>query len=99
MSNKEFPNANKTFSIVILSILVIKNVIFWQQARRHVVKSGPAEVRVSAEGTSEGESTRGGIPPLVRGVRGISPEKFFDLWLPLCAFLMHFGCFQPSWAD
>ena len=39
-----------------------------------------------------GESTRGGIPPLVRGVRGTSPKKIFNLWLPLCAFLMHFGC-------
>ena len=61
------------------------------QARRHVFKSGPAEVKASGEGTS-GESTRGGMPPLVRGVWGISPEKFFNLWLPLCAFLMHFGC-------
>ena len=61
------------------------------QARRHVVKSGPAEVRASAEGTSEGESTRGGIFLLVMGVRGISPEKIFDLWFPLCTFLMHFG--------
>ena len=39
-----------------------------------------------------GESTRGGKAPLVSGVRGISPEKIFDLRLPLCAFLMHFGC-------
>ena len=39
-------------------------------------KSGPAknhQIRFArAEGTSLGEST---IPPLVRGVRGISPEK------------------------
>ena len=61
------------------------------QARHHVVKSGPAEAKASAKGTIEGESTRGGMPPLLRGVRGISPEKIFDLWLPLCAFLMHFG--------
>ena len=32
------------------------------QARRHVVKSGPAEVTASAQGTSEGESTRGVFP-------------------------------------
>ena len=32
------------------------------QARRHVLKSGPAEVRASAQGTSEGESTRGVFP-------------------------------------
>ena len=78
----------------------------YYQARRHIVKSGPAEVRASAEGTSEGESTRGGIPPLVRGVRGISPDKIFDLWLPICAFLMHFGsvfsrlgliCYRRHW--
>ena len=61
------------------------------QARRHVFKSGPAEVRTSADGTSGGEHERGS-PPLVRGVRGISPEKIFNLWLPLYAFLMHFGC-------
>ena len=62
------------------------------QARRHVFKSCPADVRASALGTSVGESTRGGNPPLVMGAWGISPEKFFDLWLPLFAFLMHFGC-------
>ena len=46
------------------------------------------------------ESTKGDMPPLVRGVRGISPEKYFDLWLPICAFWMRFGPeFQPSWAD
>ena len=34
-----------------------------------------------------------------KGVRGISPEKIFDLWLPLCAFKMRFGPeFQPGWA-
>ena len=33
------------------------------QARRHVVKSGPAEVRARVEGTSEGKSSRGGFPP------------------------------------
>ena len=62
------------------------------QARRHVFKSGPAEVIASAEfGTSGGEHEKG-YPPLVRGGRAISPEKIFDLWLPLCAFVMHFGC-------
>ena len=38
------------------------------------------------------ESTRGDILCLGRGVRGISPEKNFDLWLPLCAFSMHLLC-------
>ena len=62
------------------------------QAHRHIVKSGLAEVRASAECTIEGESTRGGVPTLVRGVRGIPTKTFFFyLWTPLCAFLMHFG--------
>ena len=34
------------------------------------------------------------------GCGGVSPENFFDIWLPLFAFLMHFGPeFQHSWAD
>ena len=37
-------------------------------------ESGPLEDRASAEGTSGGEYERGMLP-LVRGVRGISPEK------------------------
>ena len=57
-----------------------------KQARRHVVKSGPAEGRASARGEHER-----GYSPSRKGVRGISPEKIFDLRLPLCAFLMHFG--------
>ena len=32
-----------------------------------------------------------GYAPSRKGGSGISPEKFFDLWLPICAFLMHFG--------
>ena len=47
--------------------------------------SGPAEVRVSAEGTS-GRGAVGGRrardPPLVRGSR-ITPEKIFALWSDL----------------
>ena len=37
----------------------------------------------------------------VKRIQGISPEKFFDIWLPQkFAFLMHFGLgFQHSWAD
>ena len=38
------------------------------------IKSGPAKDRASAEGTSGREYKRG-MPLLVRGVRGISPEK------------------------
>ena len=31
---------------------------------------------------------------------GVSPEKIFDIWLPLFAFLMHFRPeVQHSWAD
>ena len=61
------------------------------QARRHVVKSGPAEVRASAEGTSEGGEHEMGYSPSRKGGWGMSPEKIFDLWLPICAFLMNFG--------
>ena len=55
------------------------------QARRHVIKSGPAEVSASVEGPSGGEHERG-YTPSGKGV------KIFNLWLPLCAVLMHFGC-------
>ena len=38
-----------------------------------------------------GESTRGGnFPSLVRGVRGISPENFFEIKMSVEAILMHF---------
>ena len=37
-----------------------------------------------------GESTRGGIPPLVRGVRGISPEKLLCFRTSVETILMHF---------
>ena len=47
-----------------------------------VFESSPVEV---------GKQERG-YALLVRWVRGICPEKMFDLWLPLCTFLMHFGC-------
>ena len=49
-------------------------------ARRHIFKSGPEEVRVMPKRGAQ----EGGILPLLR-------EKKFDLCLPLCAFLMHFG--------
>ena len=44
------------------------------------------EIAVTLRARVEGESTRGGITPLVRSVRGISPEKNFDIRLPLFAF-------------
>ena len=34
-------------------------VFIFSQARRHVIKSGPAEIRSSAEGRSGGEHERG----------------------------------------
>ena len=58
------------------------------------------EIAVTLRARVEGESTKVGIAPLVRRVRGISPEKIFDIWLPLFAFWIHFGPeFQQSWAD
>ena len=57
------------------------------------------EIAVTLIVPGEGESTRGGIATLVSEFGGISPEKS-DIWLPLFAFLMHFGSeFQHSWAD
>ena len=38
-----------------------------------------------------GESTRGGIPPLVIGVRGISPEKILYYRTSVQTILMHIG--------
>ena len=38
-----------------------------------------------------GESTRGGNPPLVSGVRGISPEKILYFRTSVQTILMHFG--------
>ena len=58
------------------------------------------EIAVTLRVPVEGESTREGIATLVRGFGGVSPEKIFDIWLPLFAFLMHFGPeFQHFWAD
>ena len=55
------------------------------QARRHVVKSGPAEVRASAEDTSEGESTRGS--PSRKEVSGDLPrENFYFMVASMCVF-------------
>ena len=50
------------------------------------------EIAVTLRARVEGRAREGGIAPLLRRVRGISPEKIFDIWLPLFAFLMHFGC-------
>ena len=49
------------------------------------------EIAVALREPVEVESTRGGIATLVRGFGGISPEKCFDIWLPLFAFLCILG--------
>ena len=41
--------------------------------------------------STRGGSTRGGTPPLVRGVRGISPEKISCFRTSIETILMHFG--------
>ena len=46
------------------------------QARRHVFKSGLAEVRTSAEGTSGGEHERGSSPSRKGGFGGSPARKF-----------------------
>ena len=46
------------------------------QARRHVFKSGPAEVRECGECTSGGGHERGYSPPR-KGVSGDLPRDFF----------------------
>ena len=46
----------------------------------------------SAEGTGGGRAREGDYSPLVRGVWGASPEKSFEFWALLCAFLMGFLC-------
>ena len=65
-----------------------------KQGRRRFLKSGTAIERhrrsARAEGSSRGRAREGVIPPLVRGVRGISPEKFFEFNMSVEAFLMHF---------
>ena len=50
--------------------------------------SGHETSKTSAEGTSWGEHERG-IPPLVRGVRGISPKKILYFRTPVEKVLMH----------
>ena len=66
----------------------------WLQGRRCFLKSGTAIERhrrsASSEGSSGGRAREGVIPPLVRGVRGISPEKFFEFNMSVEAILMHF---------
>ena len=65
-----------------------------EQARRHVIKSGPARVRASAEGTSGGEHERG-YPPSRKGGSGDLPRENFKFMVAsMCvfnAFWMRFG--------
>ena len=53
------------------------------QGRRRVLKSGTAPNAICVprvpKARAGGEHERGILPPVVRGVRGISPEKFFNL--------------------
>ena len=65
---------------------IAAQITAFYQARRHVFKSGPAVFRASAEGTSGVVEHERDVAPLVRGVRAISPEKSFDMWLALFAF-------------
>ena len=58
------------------------------QARRHVFKGGPAEVRASAEGTSGGEHEKG-YAPSRKG--GSPPRFFFKFMVASMCVLMHFG--------
>ena len=44
----------------------------------------------SAEGTSRGRAREGALPPLVRGVRGVSPEKILYFRTSVETILMHF---------
>ena len=64
------------------------------QGRRRFLKSGTAIERhrrfARAEGTRRGSTRWGMNPPLVRGVRGISPEKFFKFKMSVESILMHF---------
>ena len=62
------------------------------QARRHVIKSGPAEVRASVEGTSGGEH-EWGYPPLARGDFFIYGCLYVRFYCILGAFWPEF---QPS---
>ena len=65
-----------------------------RQGRRRFLKSGTAIERhrrsARAEGSSRGRAREGVKPPFVRGVRGISPEKFFEFNMSVEAILMHF---------
>ena len=65
------------------------------QGRRRFLESGTASERhrrsARAEGPSRGRAREGEFPPpLVRGVRGISPENFFKFKMSVEAILMHF---------
>ena len=44
----------------------------------------------SAEGRSRGRAREGALPPLVRGFRGISPEKILYFRTSVETILMHF---------
>ena len=64
------------------------------QGRRRVLKSGTAIERhrrsARAEGTSRGRARERTFLPLLRGVRGIAPEKIFKFKMSVEAIPMHF---------
>ena len=64
------------------------------KGRRCFLKSGTAIERrrrsARAEGSSGGRAREGVIPLFLRGVWGISPEKFFEFNMSVEAILMHF---------
>ena len=64
------------------------------QGRRRFLKTGTAIERhrrsAKAEGSSRGESTRGGHTPCRKGGWGVSPEKNFEFNMSVEAILMHF---------
>ena len=80
--------------------MYIKQEVLIIQGRRRVLKSGTATERhrrsAKAEGTSRGFGTsrgrarEGNFSPLVRRVRGISPEKIFEFKMSVEAILLHF---------
>ena len=64
------------------------------QGRRRFLKSGTAiechRRSARAEGSSRRRAREGIIPNLVRGIRGISPEKISEFNMSVEAILMHF---------
>ena len=73
---------------------VLKPNMAYRSGPSSVFENGTAFERhrrsARAEGSSRGRAREGVIPFLVRGVRGISPEKCFEFNMSVEAILMHF---------